>query len=188
MPQNTSRGYTFPLYTDPMDPAAQIQELATDIDTDMDALWDRVVAGYNQPACRVRAAGVNQSIPVNTDVTATYDTELYDNAGMVNLGVSNSIINIVSTGLYIACGRVSFALNGNATINGRQISLVSSGSLGTVGRRCHQGHASQTTPVAMTILFWAASGTTLTMVQRQNSGAALNSSTRQLMVARLGTL
>lgn len=188
MPANTPRGYTYPLYTDLMDPAAQLQELATDIDTDMDSLWDRVTSAYNQPACRVRASGVNQAIAVNTDVTATYDTELYDNAGMVDLGVSTTNINIVSTGLYLACGRVSFAPNGNATINARQVALVSSGSLGTVGRRCLEGELTQTTPVSLSVLFWAASGTTLTMVQRQNSGASLNSSTRQIMVARVGTL
>lgn len=188
MPANTPRGYTYPLYTDLMDPAAQIQELATDIDTDMDSLWDRVTSAYNQPACRVRTSGVNQAVAVNTDVTATYDTELYDNAGMVNLGVSNTNINIVSTGLYLACGRVTFLSNGNATINARQVTFVSSGSLGTVGRRCQEGEISVATPVALTVLFWAASGTTFTMVQRQNSGAVLNTSTRQLMVARVGTL
>jgi len=188
VPQNTPRGYTYPLYTDPMNPAGDIQELATDIDTDMDTLWDRVVAGYNQPACRIRASLVNQAIAVSTDVTATYDTELYDNASMVNLGVSNTNVNIVSTGLYLAAGRVTFASNGNATINARQVSIVSSGSLGIVGRRAVQGNQNVATAVSFMVAFWAASGTTVTMVQRQNSGASLNSSTRQLMVARVGTL
>jgi hypothetical protein len=188
MPQNTPRGYTYPLYTDPMNPAGDLQALATTIDTDMDTLWDRLTAGLNQPACRVRASGVNQAIAVSTDVTATYDTELYDNAGMVNLGVSNTTINIVQTGLYVAIGRASFLSNGNATINARQLALVSSGSLGTVGRRCQEGSINQTTGVTLTTLFWAAGGTTFTMVQRQNSGATLNTSTRQLMVARMGTL
>lgn len=188
MPQNTPRGYTYPLYTDVNNFPAQIQDLATDIDTDIDALWDRVVAGYNQPACRVRSTGINQAIAANTDVTATYAEELYDNANMVDLGVSNTTINIVQTGLYIATGRVTFLSNGNATINARQVSLVSSGSLGIVGRRSVQGDQNVATAVSLTIAFWAAGGTTFTMVQRQNSGASLNSSTRQLMVARVGTL
>lgn len=188
MPQNTPRGYTYPLYTDANSFPAQIQDMATDIDTDMDSLWDRVVLAYNQPACRVRASGINQAVAANTDVTATYAEEVYDNAGMFNIGVSTSIVNIVSTGLYIASARVSFLSNGNATVGGRQISIVSSGSLGIVGRRSHDGAQNIATAVAMTVAFWAASGTTLTIVQRQNSGASVNTSTRQLMVARVGTL
>lgn len=188
MPENTPRGYTYPVYTDPSDFPAQIQELATDIDTDMDQLWDRVIAGYNQPAARVNASGVNQTVAANTDVTATYDTESYDNANMVNLGVSNTTINIVSTGLYLAAARATFASNGNATINARQISIVSSGTLGTVVRRSVQGFQTVATAVNCSMLFYAMSGTTLTMVQRQNSGASLNTSTRTLMVARMAAL
>lgn len=188
MPQNTSRGYTYPLYTDPADPAAQIEELARDIDTDMDALWDRLLAGYNQPACRVRAASINQSIAAFTDTTATFAEELYDNAGMVDLGVSNTTINLVQTGLYLACGRSTFLSNGNATVRGRQISIVTTGSLGIVGRRCVEGAQTVSTGVSCTALFWAAAGSTLTLVQRHNSGASLNSSTRTLMVAKMGVL
>lgn len=191
MPENTSRGYTYPTYGDLMENfPAQIQDLATDIDTDMDTLFDRVVAGYNQAACRVRSSLINQAIPVNTDVTATYAEELYDNAGMVNLGVSNTIINITQTGLYVACGRATFQPNGNATVNSRQIAIISSGALGTVGRKCLEADTTLAvaTAVQLTVLFWAAAGTTLTMVQRQNSGASLNTSTRTMMVARTGDL
>jgi hypothetical protein len=176
------------LYTDPADPAAQIQELATDIDTDMDALWDRMIAGYNQPACRVRSSGINQAIAVSTDVTATYAEELYDNQGMVNLGVSNTNINIVETGLYLATARVTFLSNGNATINARQVTISTTGSLGIVGRRAVEGEQNNATAVQISSLFWIASGGVVTVVQRQNSGASVNSSTRTLMVARMGGL
>jgi hypothetical protein len=188
MPQNTSRGYTYPLYTDPADPAAQIQELATDIDTDMDNLWDRMLAGYNQPACRIRASGINQAVAVSTDVTATFAEELYDNANMVDLGVSNTTVNLVQTGLYIACSRATFATNGNATVNARQLTIVTTGSLGTIGRRAIEGSQIDSTAVQLTVLFWAAAGSTLTLVQRQNSGASLNTTTRTLMVAKMGDL
>ena len=33
MPANTSRGYSYPLYTDSTDFPTQIQDLATDVDT-----------------------------------------------------------------------------------------------------------------------------------------------------------
>lgn len=188
MPANTTRGYTYPLYTDQADFPAQLQDLATDVDTDMDALFDRLTAGYNMAACYVRASGVNQAIAVSTDVTATYDTELYDNQGMVNLGVSNTTINFVQTGIYLASGRATFLSNGNATINGRQISLVTTGSLGTVARKSFEGAQNTASIVTCQALFFASSGDTMTMVQRQNSGASLNSSTRSLMVARMGAL
>lgn len=188
MPLNTSRGYTYPTYGDPTNAAAQIEELARDIDTDMDSLWDRMTSGYNQAACRVRSSGINQAIAVSTDVTATFAEELYDNQGMVNLGVSNTNINVVETGLYVAAARVTFLSNGNATVNGRQVTLATTGSLGTVGRRCVEGAQNNATAVQLTTLFWIAAGGVITLVQRQNSGASVNSSTRTLMVARIGGL
>lgn len=187
MPQNTSRGYTYPLYGDPVNFPAQIQDLATDIDTDMDLLWDRVTSGYNQAACRARGTAA-QAIAANTDVAANYAEEMYDNAGMINLGTSTTTISVTQTGLYIASARVNFNSNGNATVNARQIALVSSGTLGTVGRKSFQGHQSVLTAITMVVLFWAASGTTLQMIMRQNSGASLNAGTRSLMVARMGGL
>lgn len=186
MPQNTSRGYSYPLYTDPADFPAQIQDLATDIDTDMDSLWDRLTAGYNQAACRVRAATINQSIANNTDVAASFAEELYDNAGMVDLGTSATTINITQTGTYLAVGRATFAAGTSGS--GRQLALVSSGSLGTVGRKSQPQDSASGVPVNLTVLFWAAAGTTLQLIQRQNSGAAINTTTRTLMVAKTGVL
>jgi hypothetical protein len=37
-------------------------------------------------------------------------------------------------------------------------------------------------------LFWAPSGTFVTLVQRQNTGAAINTVFRQLQVAKMGDL
>lgn len=187
MPATTPRGYPYPLYTDLNDFPAQIQSLATAIDTDIDSLYDRLAAGNAQPAAIVETLNVNQSVANNTDVTATFATEVYDNAAMVNLGVSNTNINIVSTGIYLAVARVSYLANAN---NSRQISIVSSGALGIVGRRTNFADSSGTVPtiVAMTTLFSATSGTTVTLVQRQNSGVAVNSAVRMLAVSRVGSL
>lgn len=188
MPGTTPRGYTYPTYGDPADFAPQIQQLAEDIDTDLDDLWGRMTAGYNQPGVRVRSSGINQAVAVSTDVTATFAEELYDNQGMVDLGVSNTNINIVETGLYLATARVTFLSNGNATVNARQVAIVTTGSLGTVGRRAVQGAQNDATAVQISSLFWIAAGGVVTVVQRQNSGASLNTSTRTLMVARMGGL
>lgn len=189
MPQNTPRGYSYPLYTDANSFPAQIQDLATDIDTDVQALFNRITAGYNMPACSVQASGVNQAIATGTDVTATYDTELYDNAGMFTVGVSASNINIVSTGIYLGIGRATFATSA-AGATGRQISLVSSGALGVVARKSIDGNEGlpATTTVHIASLFYAASGTTFTMVQRQNTGASINTVFRQLQCARIGDI
>lgn len=189
MPENTSRGYTYPVFTDANSFPAQIHDLAQDIDADMEALDLRISAGYNFPACSVQASGVNQSVANNTDVTATYDTELYDNAAMVDLGVSNTTINIVATGLYIAIGRSTFAASA-AGATGRSIRLVSSGALGVIARKSIRGNEglAATTTVHIVSLFYAVSGTTMTMVQRQNTGVAINSVFRQLQVAKMGDL
>lgn len=188
MPANTSRGYTYPLYTDQADFPAQLQELATDIDTDIDSLYDRVTAGYNMAAARVRSTGINQAVAANTDVDATYTEELYDNQGMVDLGVSNTTLTFTQTGLYVASARVTFASNGNATINARQVTISTTGVLGVVARRSIEGHISTATPNATSALFFAAAGDTIKVIQRQNSGASLNTTTRTLMVARIGAL
>lgn len=189
MPENTSRGYTYPVYTDANSFPAQIQDLATDIDSDMQSLVNRIAVGYNFPACSVQASGVNQAIANNTDVTATYDTELYDNAAMFTVGVSASNVNIVSTGLYLAIGRATFATSAAAP-SGRSIRLVSSGVLGVLARKSIRGNdgLAATTTVHIASLFHAVSGTTVTMVQRQNTGGAINTVFRQLQVAKLGDL
>lgn len=185
MPQNTSRGYTYPLYTDGTDFPAQIQELATDIDTDMDQLFDRVIAGNIQAACSIESTVV-QAVANNTDVTATWATETYDNDAMVNLGVSNTTVNLNDSGIYIASVRVTMNTNGNG--EGRQVSIVTTGTLGTVGRKSIQGETGAGVAVNLTSLFYSAGGTTLTVVMRQNSGLSLNALSRKLQVAKVSTL
>jgi hypothetical protein len=182
MPGTTPRGYPYPTYGDATAFATQIQSLATAIDTDIDSLWDRVAAGGNQPACVVESVGVNQSVANNTDVTATYATEVYDNASMFTIGTSTTNVNIVSTGIYVAMARVSWAAA--AAAGGRQIS-VNSSTTGVVARRTI---SVQTVAASMSMVhvFFATSGSVITMVQRQNSGGAINSDTRRLAVARLG--
>jgi hypothetical protein len=188
MSQNTSRGYTYPTYGDANSFPAQIQDMATDMDTDMDSLFDRVTAGYNFAACSVQASGVNQSIANNTDVTATYDTELYDNAAMFTVGTSATNVNLTASGLYVAIGRATFASSA-AGATGRQIHLVHS-TLGVLARKSIDGNEglAATTTVHLMTLFWAPSGTFVTLVQRQNTGAAINSVFRQLQVAKMGDL
>lgn len=188
MPQNTTRGYTYPTFGDANSFPAQIQDMATDIDTDMDSLYDRVTAGYNFAACSVQASGVNQAVANNTDVTATYDTELYDNAAMFTVGTSNTNVNLTATGVYVAIARATFEANA-AGATGRQISIVHS-TLGVLARKSIRGNEglAATTTVHLMTIFQASAGTFVTMVQRQNTGVAINTVFRQLQLAKMGDL
>jgi hypothetical protein len=73
------------------------------------------------------------------------------------------------------------------------VSLVSSGALGTLARRSITADTGVIAPagstaVSLTTIAFLASGTTLTMVHLQNSGAVIQSATRTLCAARIGGL
>ena len=51
MTLNTPRGYPYAEYTDPMNPAGNIQALATAVDSDMVTLYARLNAGTHQDTC-----------------------------------------------------------------------------------------------------------------------------------------
>lgn len=186
MPESTSRGYPYPLYSDPADFPSQIQDLAEAIDLDVDGLYDRVATGYNPPTCIVRAVGVNQAVANNTDVTATYAEEVYDNASMFNLGTSTTTITFPVSGIWVAVSRITFLSNGNAL--GRQVAITTTGSLGIVGRKSTLAATAVSVGVHQTVLFFAEAGSTVTQVQRQNSGLSLNTSTRYLAVSKVSEL
>lgn len=188
MSATTPRGYTYPTYGDPMNPAAQIQQLATDIDTDMAGLFARYVSGNNQPTAMVTTPGTNQACATGTDVTATYTTEVYDNAAMANLGTNNTILSITSSGIYVVMCRAVFTYNGVISSPYR-LTLLNTGGAGTVARRSISSPAaSGSTAIQITHVVYAPSGSTLSMVQRQDSGASANSFTRTLLATRLAVL
>lgn len=84
MPQNTSRGYPYPLYTDtPKNFPAAIQSLATAIDTDVAALQTFVAGARDRPSMMITQSAT-QSIPNNVTTALTWAASpvRYDNAGM----------------------------------------------------------------------------------------------------------
>lgn len=188
MPENTARGYTYPVYGDTADFPAQIGNLATDIDTDMQSLYDRVSAGKNQSALYLRGTAT-QNINNNANVAAVFDTEYYDNTDMVLFPAGATTAVFTQTGLYIASARATFLNDGVNNVNARQVSLIADGT--NVLARKSLGISSFTsvaTAVAVTALFWIAAGSTLQVIQRQNSGAVQSTSTRSLTLARVGGL
>lgn len=84
MPQNTSRGYPYPLYTDtPTDFPSAIEDLATAIDADVTSLDGFISGARNRPSLMITQAAT-QNIPNNTATALTWAASpiRYDNAGM----------------------------------------------------------------------------------------------------------
>lgn len=100
MTQNTPRGYTYPCYTDPTNFPAQMQDLATDIDTDItNILTDITQARNNPPSLKVQTTGVATAIGAGALITLSFATEIYDPTNMIT--VPSSTITIATEGLYL---------------------------------------------------------------------------------------
>lgn len=184
MPLNTPRGYTYPLYSDPADFPADIQNFAQDVDVDVAALVASQATALAAPSARVSATA-NQSIAVSTNVFATFATEDYDNAAMANLGVNNDRITFTSTGLYLIHAEANFVQNGNATTNGRRIVIFT--NLGNeIAWESRRGAQSMDTEVSLIMPYnVAVVGDFVRMQVRHNSGAAVNISARSLSATKV---
>lgn len=189
MTLTTPRGFPYPEYTDPMQPGPQIQALATAVDTDMATLYSRLNAGKHQDTCYLRSPfSTNQAVAANTDVTATYTTEVFDSNSMANLGTSNTTINIVTTGIYLVSGNATFSSPGspNAGSIGMWLMNNGTGGLGLFARAFGLGASTVNTDgltAQMVILLLA--GSTVQMVMRQTGSATIQSSSRHLFVSRM---
>ena len=186
MPANTPRGYTYPLYTDPANFPAQVQDFATDVDADVQAIVNSANTALTAaPSVRISATA-NQAIAANTNVIVTWATEEYDNAAMGNLGVNNERITFTSTGYYIISAEVNFAPNGNATVNGRSGLLLYTG--GAAGDAAYRVRGAQSMDVewGVTTLARVTSLPAFVQVQvRQESGASLNISARSFTATKV---
>lgn len=118
MPANTPRGYTYPLYTDPANFPAQLQDFAQDVDLDVAAQVAATATALNTPSCRVSSA-VATNITPNTTTTVTWTIEEYDNANLANLGVNNDRITFAVPGIYLIHAEMNARTNFNATVSGR---------------------------------------------------------------------
>ena len=125
MPQNTPRGYSYPLYTDAGHnfPAA-IQDLATDIDTDVQGQVNELADNLDQPSATV-SSNVVLAMPINTDVTVTWAVEEYDNAGLWTAGSPN-IMTFNEVGLYLIQAYAVWSSNADSTTSACGLRIVSS--------------------------------------------------------------
>ena len=188
MTLTTPRGYPYAEYTDPMNPAGNIQALATAVDTDMQTLYDRVNAGKHQPTCYLRAPfATNQAVAPSTDVIATYTTEVVDTDNMANLGTSNTTINITQTGIYLVTGTMTLASPGNPNNGSIGMWLMNNGTggLGLIARAFSTAASTVNTDgltAAMVVLLLQ--GSNIQMVMRQTGTGTYQSSSRHLSVTR----
>lgn len=125
MPSSTAiYGITYPCSGDTIDPAA----LAT-FATTLDAALTQGQADLERVTSRPNAqmsATASQAVVINTSTDLTYTTEVYDNDGIVNLGVSTSALIIQTAGAYLVWG--SFRLpSGFTTLTSVNVILTVNG-------------------------------------------------------------
>lgn len=190
MPANTPLGISYPLYTDPISGTqGYFQDMATDMDSLVEQLDDRLDAARQRPAAKVTSF-TNQSIPANTPTTVVYDFEEFDQGGMVNLPVSSTRIQLIERGIYI----VGASINVTAAAGtwGVQAQLTATAGLGG-GLVSLRGSSTtldvSTTPLYLNpIALWFADGTTtanVTCVLTHNAGAAINAQDRSFFAAKV---
>lgn len=190
MPANTPLGISYPLYGDAISTTqAQFQDMAEDMDTLAQQLVNRLDAAAMRPACKL-SNFTNQSIVTNTNTTAVWDFADFNNAGMGNIAVSNTRIQLIEQGIYIVGAALIFAaaagtysvhatLQATAGFGGGTTSLRGvSSTLDTAPDRTHIN------PVAM---FYADGVTTadVTVVVRHNAAASITMQDRNFWAAKV---
>lgn len=175
-----NRGYTYPDYADLAAFPNQEQTFAQQVDLDIEALENAIIAGKNQPSLRVMNS-VAQSIPNTTDTPITFNTEQYDNAGM--FPGSGTTVTFTSSGAYIMAFRGTFA---TSDAGYRLARGIVNGTTTLVGRSSNSGG---TGPVAITFvgMFGFTAGNTFTVNVQQTSGAALNITSSTLSIVKVAT-
>lgn len=172
MSANTPRGYTYPYYTDLANAPSQIQDLATDIDTDHTVIATDILDAQHAPSVNLTKA-VIQSIAANTNVTVTWNTEVFDNNSMANLGVDNTRIQLQTPGYYLISGYVQM---GVAASGAMSVTLTSSGgvSLNPVAMS-RAFDNDKGTGMSWCVLHWApVTPDNVTVVVRHNGPAAVD--------------
>lgn len=141
MTMNTPRGYTYPCYTDPTNFPAQMQDLATDIDGDVQGiLTDVTQARNNPPSLKVQTTGVATPIAAGAVIPLTFVTEIYDNTNMIV--APSPTITIATEGLYLFGFNVTFTGPNNGV---RLVQLGIGGFVRCMNTRRRAGTSTQIT-------------------------------------------
>lgn len=154
MPQNTPRGYTYPCFSDPANFPAQLQDLAQDVDADVQAILDNMVDARNDPpGVRARGSAV-VALAANVNTQLTFDTEDYDNTGMITVPSATFIAPV--EGLYLCSFNCTFSGPNNGV---RYVLLSVNGFVRCQQARRRAGTSTQITVQASMLSFVGAGQT-----------------------------
>lgn len=184
MPATTPRGYEYPLYSDTQNVPAQLQALAEDIDTDVQGLYNSSAAARNAPTAAVDTAGI-LATPSGSMTTMTWTAELYDNAGMVNLGVSNTVITIPQTGLYLISGTAVFSIATGVTTLAGALFLRSVGGLVPDIATVTKNLGSPVTNLSAVALTRCNAGETISLATQHNYTSPIDVTPARLYVTKV---
>lgn len=188
MPQNTpNRAYTYPLYGDAQDFPADIQELAEDIDLDVQALVDQIDGALNRPSVDI-LSGTNQAIPVNTTTALTWSTTDYDNDAMANLPAG---IRLVDDGIYLLIARVALNATATAGITNADVAFTSSaGFITTPSRMSMHGVGTDIKVFNIFALHYTDGSVVdnIGVTVRHSDALGLNASARNLSASKVSNL
>lgn len=171
MPQNTPlRAYTFPCYSDLADVPAQLQEFATDVDTDVQALINSInTIGKARTSARLtRTAGL-------ATVNNTFIAIPWDSGASPPYYAAGSTITLPKTAVYVASATVFWDANdtGQRRTELRKLTPV----LGNLAVDVRDAGVLPAVPIvpsnAVTAVFGATAGDTMEVRIRQTSGGAL---------------
>ncbi len=185
MPANTpNRSYTYPLYSDPMDFPAQIQDLATDIDTDVTALTAQIAAAQERPSVRV-TSGTSQNITTGVATNLIFTTTDYDNDTMTDF-TSGVVLN--DRGVYWITGRATFnAFGSGGTFYISTAINSSAGFIPVSSRTTMRGHATQPSWISISSLHYTTGGAPdhITLQVLQDSGNTLVCTFKNLCATKI---
>ncbi|MFJ9029825.1 hypothetical protein ACIRQP_15080 [Streptomyces sp. NPDC102274] len=188
MPQNTSRGYPYPLYTDPQNLLGDIQALATAINDDVAVLDAARLAALDEPTVRV-GSSTNQSIPGSTVTPLTWSAASYDNTGMWSASTP-TVITFTVTGIYLLSTRLEVAVSGTATEVGTYTQMVTTGTFGPtpVAQSLRMSQTGPTRPDLYAIYYVAAVGETLGVSFFHDHTTAKTVGARNLTATRISII
>lgn len=182
MPANTPRGYTYPLYGDTVNFPAQIQDLAQDIDADVQGVYDDVDAARNAATCRVEFSGL-LALASGVTTNVSFNTEIYDNASMWDAGTPTDV-SIPEVGNYLITAWAEFAA---AASGGLALFIQSTGGFipnpCTVTKAPDNDKAIELSATCLTRC--TATTENITIGLRQTTGAPLNVQFVKLTVTKV---
>lgn len=185
MPALTPRGYSYPLYPDTQDFPTQIQDLAQDIDTDIQNITNLGVFAFDRVTARAQDSA-GQVLAPNTTTALTFTVEAFD-YGSIYDPAFPTIMTFTDTGVYHIGLSVEFTANGNATVGGRALFMTSSGALTpVVARESRLGNQTRNTSLDLSSLYMCVSGgETLSLFARHNSAANVTVNDRWISVTKI---